>query len=93
MMRTKSYSVRNFRENVIAVVKKIPKGKTLSYKQVAEHAGHPLAARAVGAIMRTNRDKNVPCHRVIKSDGTLGGYNGIRGEKARLLKAEGYARA
>lgn len=92
-MRTKSYSVKDFKANVIAVVKKIPKGKTLSYKEVAAKAGHPLAARAVGAIMRTNTDKSVPCHRVIKSDGTLGGYNGLRGEKARLLNSEGYARA
>lgn len=93
MIRMKSFSVKDFRANVIAVVKKIPKGKTLSYKEVAAYAGHPLAARAVGAIMRTNTDKSVPCHRVIKSDGTLGGYNGLRGEKARLLKSEGYVGA
>lgn len=77
-----------FRERVIAIVKKIPKGKTLSYKEVAGKAGHPGAARAVGAIMRVNKDKTVPCHRVIRSDGTLGGYNGIRGEKERLLRKE-----
>lgn len=77
-----------FREKVIAIVKKIPKGKTLSYKEVAGKAGHPGAARAVGAIMRVNKDKKVPCHRVIRSDGTLGGYNGIRGEKERLLRKE-----
>lgn len=77
-----------FREKVIAIVKKIPKGKTMSYKEVAARAGHAGAARAVGAIMRVNTDKAVPCHRVIKSDGTLGGYNGIRGEKERLLKKE-----
>lgn len=77
-----------FREKVIAIVKKIPKGKTMTYKQVAGKAGHPGAARAVGAIMRVNKDKTVPCHRVIRSDGTLGGYNGIRGEKERLLRKE-----
>lgn len=60
----------------------------MSYKEVAARAGHPGAARAVGAIMRTNKDKSVPCHRVIKSDGTLGGYNGLRGEKERLLRIE-----
>ena len=77
-----------FKEKVIAVVKKIPKGKTMSYKQVAAKAGHSGAARAVGAIMRVNKDKSVPCHRVIRSDGTLGGYNGIRGEKEKLLRKE-----
>lgn len=83
--------VRNiFKERVIAVVKKIPKGKTMSYKQVAGKAGHPGAARAVGAIMRTNKDKSVPCHRVIRSDGTLGGYNAINGpSKRELLRREG----
>jgi O-6-methylguanine DNA methyltransferase len=77
-----------FKEKVIAIVKKIPKGKTLSYKDVAGKAGHPGAARAVGAIMRTNTDASVPCHRVIMSDGALGGYNGIRGEKEKLLRKE-----
>ena len=60
----------------------------MSYKQVAAKAGHSGAARAVGAIMRVNKDKSVPCHRVIRSDGTLGGYNGIRGEKEKLLRKE-----
>ena len=81
--------VRNFREKVLAAVKKIPKGKTLSYKQVAGKAGHPLAARAVGAIMRTNKDKSIPCHRVVMSSGKLGGYNGLQGKKLVLLKSEG----
>ena len=89
MKRIRNYKITNFRAKVLAVVKGIPRGKTLSYKQVAGKAGHPLAARAVGAIMRTNKDKNVPCHRVIKSDGTLGGYNGLRGEKLKLLHFEG----
>lgn len=80
-----------FREKVIAIVKKIPKGKTMTYKQVAGKAGHPGAARAVGAIMRVNKDKTMPCHRVIRSDGTLGGYNGLQGTKSKrdLLLREG----
>lgn len=81
--------MRNFREKVLYVVKKIPKGETLSYKEVAKRAGHALASRAVGAIMRSNKDKTVPCHRVIKSDGSPDGYNGLKGEKLRLLKKEG----
>jgi methylated-DNA-[protein]-cysteine S-methyltransferase len=84
----KAFLRNTFKERVIAVVKKIPKGKTLSYKQVAAKAGHSLAARAVGAIMRANKDKSVPCHRVVGTRG-IGGYNGLRGEKMRLLKAEG----
>ena len=80
-----------FKDRVIAVVKKIPKGKTLSYGAVAMKAGHKGAARAVGAIMAANKDKTVPCHRVIRADGTIGGYNGLRGtkDKAALLKKEG----
>ena len=80
-----------FRTHVIAIVKKIPKGKTLSYGEVASKAGHPRAARAVGAIMASNKDKEVPCHRVIRSDGKIGGYNGIQGtkDKAALLRREG----
>jgi methylated-DNA-[protein]-cysteine S-methyltransferase len=79
-----------FKEKVITIVTGIKKGKTMSYKEVAGRAGHPGAARAVGAIMRVNKDKSVPCHRVIKSDGTLGGYNTINGpSKQELLKKEG----
>lgn len=80
-----------FREKVQQIVKKIPKGKTMSYKEVAGRAGHPGAARAVGAIMRVNKDKSVPCHRVIRSDGTVGGYNGLQGTKSKLtlLRKEG----
>jgi len=61
----------------------------MTYKQVAALAGSPNAFRAVGNIMSKNTDHGVPCHRVIKSDGTLGGYNGLAGEKARILKNEG----
>ena len=78
----------DFKSRVIEVVRAIPKGKTMSYTQVAEVAGSTGAARVVGNIMAKNIDKSVPCHRVIKSDGTIGGYNGLRGQKAKLLKAE-----
>ncbi len=80
----------NFKEKVLEVVKKIPRGEVLSYKQVAAKAGNSMAARAVGMIMKNNHDKNVPCHRVIRSDGKIGGYNGNLGEKRALLRAEGY---
>ena len=84
-MSTIKHSFPNFSERVAAIVKKIPKGKTMSYKAVAAKAGHPGAARAVGALMRVKKDKSVPCHRVIKSDGTLGGYNAINGPSKRAL--------
>ena len=68
---------------------KIPKGKTLSYKEVAKRAGSPKAFRSVGSIMKANKDKNIPCHRVIRSDGRIGKYNGLRGKsKLEILKKE-----
>lgn len=77
-----------FKNKVFRVVKKIPKGKTLTYKEVAINAGNPNAARAVGAILSTNHNPEIPCHRVIKGDGTLGGFNrGIK-QKKKMLKNE-----
>jgi len=78
-----------FKDKVFNIVKKIPKGKVLSYKQVAEKSGSPRAYRAVGSIMKSNFDKNIPCHRVIKSNGKVGEYNrGGRQAKIKLLKKE-----
>ena len=79
-----------FRDDVLAVVRGIPKGAALSYKEVAERAGRPKAFRAVGAVMKANYDPSVPCHRVIKSDGTAGNYNRGAEKKVDLLRAEGY---
>ena len=79
-----------FSENVRKIVKQIPKGKTLSYKEVAEKAGNPRASRAVARIMSANFDPTVPCHRVICTNGTLGGYNrGGTAEKRKILINEG----
>jgi len=93
-MRKMHFGGKTFKEEVVAVVKKIPKGKTLSYGQVAMAAGRPKAARAVGTIMASNQDKEVPCHRVIRSDGKIGGYNGLRDglSKEDLLRKEGAIR-
>lgn len=79
-----------FKKNVLRVVSSIPKGSTMSYKEVARRAGSPHACRAVGSIMARNIDPAVPCHRVIRADGVLGGYNrgGARRKKA-LLQSEG----
>lgn len=79
-----------FKDRVLRVVERIPKGRVLSYKQVAEFAGSPRAYRAVGNIMNKNRNPKVPCHRVIKSSGEAGGYNGGTEKKIRLLKKEMY---
>ncbi len=82
--------MNTFAEKVLDIVGKIPSGKTITYKQVAEKAGSPRAARAVGSIMKANFNKNIPCHRVIRSDGKIGEYNrGGNAEKLRLLRTEG----
>jgi O-6-methylguanine DNA methyltransferase len=78
------------KEKVYAVVKTIPKGKVLTYKEVARKVGRPGASRAVGNILGKNIDPKVPCHRVIRSDGKIGGYRDGRAAKIRILKKEGY---
>ena len=75
----------NFSEKVYNVVRKIPKGKVLTYAEVARRAGSGRAARAVGNLMKRNFDPTVPCHRVIRSDGTPGGYNRGGPAKKKLL--------
>ena len=79
----------SFSEKVYVVVKKIPKGKVLMYKEVVQQAGNVLAVRAVGNILHKNDNPHIPCHRVIRSDGKLGGYNGGVDKKRRILKEEG----
>ena len=77
-----------FTETVKQIVREIPKGGVLTYKQVAEKAGNPKASRAVANIMASNYDPTVPCHRVIRSDGGLGGYNrgGIEVKRSILIQ-------
>ena len=72
-------------------LKKIPKGKVKTYKDVAKAIGKPLAVRAVAnAIGKNPYPPKIPCHRVIRSDGTLGGYSGKGGiqQKRNLLRSE-----
>ena len=79
-----------FSARVKDLVRRIPRGSTMSYKEVAMRAGNQKASRAVAMIMSRNDDVSIPCHRVICSNGTLGGYN--RGgiiAKRRILKEEG----
>jgi len=77
-----------FKDKVLSVVSSIPAGKKLSYKEVAIKAGYPRAFRAVGNILNKNYDPEIPCHRVVKSNGDIGGYNRGRMEKMKKLKEE-----
>jgi AraC family transcriptional regulator of adaptative response/methylated-DNA-[protein]-cysteine methyltransferase len=83
-----------FQEAVWRELRKIPPGETRSYAQIAAAIGQPTAVRAVGTA---NGDNHVavliPCHRVIRSDGTLGGYAGGLDRKKMLLDAEGHSAA
>jgi methylated-DNA-[protein]-cysteine S-methyltransferase len=83
----------DFAQDVYAIVASISKGKTLTYAEVARRAGRAGAARAVGTVMSKNRDPRVPCHRVIRSDGKMGGYafGGIE-KKRTMLRNEGALR-
>ena len=82
--------MKAFKEKVYAVVAKIPKGQTMTYQQVARLAGSPKAYRAVGNIMNKNPDtQKVPCHRVVRSDGSPGGYARGTSRKLKILKSEG----
>jgi AraC family transcriptional regulator of adaptative response/methylated-DNA-[protein]-cysteine methyltransferase len=80
-----------FQEAVWRELRKIPAGETRSYAEIAAAIGHPKAVRAVGSA---NGDNHVcvliPCHRVIRSDGSLGGYGGGIERKKKLLAAEGH---
>ena len=86
-----------FQQKVYDFVKTIPKGKTATYKEVAIAIGKPLAYRAVGNALnknpfpfdklRTSRSF-VPCHRVIRSDGQIGGFASGTPKKVKLLSAE-----
>ena len=90
MKNTPKRSLPSFTEKVYAVVAKIPRGKVMTYGEVARRAGNPRAARAVGNIMHNNPDtKRVPCHRVVRLDGTPGGYARGTPRKIAILRREG----
>ena len=82
----------DFQIKVWNELKKIPSGEVRTYKQVAESVGHPNSSRAVAnACAKNPYAPIIPCHRVVKSDGSLGGYSGLGGveTKMRLLIEEG----
>ena len=83
-----------FEQAVYEALLSIPPGETVSYGELAEIAGYPRAARAVGNAMAGNPiPVVVPCHRVIRSDGAMGRYGNDPRWKERLLVHEGWARA
>lgn len=82
----------DFQRAVLLATKSIKKGDIATYKQIAERIGHPNAYRAVGSVLRNNTfAPYVPCHRVIRSDGSAGKYSAKGGTKAKLarLRSEG----
>ncbi len=83
----------SFTQKVYQVVRKIPKGHILTYKEVAKRAGSPMAFRAVGTILSKNYDPKIPCHRVIRADGRPGQYNRGAKTKIEILQREGYFHA
>lgn len=83
----------DFEKKVWAVLREIPFGETRTYKWVAEKIGNPSAVRAVGrALSKNPLPVIIPCHRVIESDGSLGGYSSGVNVKKRLLEMEYYAK-
>ena len=86
-MRKKIKNKRGFSDRVYKIVGEIPKGKVLTYKEVARQAGSPMAFRAVGNILSKNWNPKIPCHRVIRGDGKAGGYNrGVMNKISRLRR-------
>ena len=81
---------KSFKEKVFAACKRIPAGKVSTYKKLAEEIGMPKAARAVGnALNKSPGMPAVPCHRVVKSNGVVGGFASGTRKKIALLKKEG----
>jgi methylated-DNA-[protein]-cysteine S-methyltransferase len=91
----------DFTKKVLEIVVKIPLGKLMTYQQIAKLAGSPKAYRAVGSILNRNYRRKewqlpldeiepVPCHRVIRSDGYVGGYAKGPKDKIKILELEGH---
>lgn len=79
-----------FSESVLDALKKIPKGKVVTYSRIAALIGKPKAVRAVGNALQKNTDPiTVPCHRVVRRDGSVGGYALGTGKKIKILRDEG----
>lgn len=90
-MQKKLYKrhITSFQKKVYDAVRQIPKGQVRTYKEIADAIGHSFAFRAVGSALNKNRNPKVPCHRVIRSNGNIGGFNGGSELKRKLLEKEG----
>jgi methylated-DNA-[protein]-cysteine S-methyltransferase len=90
--KLEKYGITEFQKKVLLATLKIKKGETKTYGQIAKEIGNKNACRAVGTALKMNPlPIEIPCHRVIKSDGSTGSYSGVRNsiKKIRLLKSEG----
>jgi len=80
----------DFSGKVLELTGRIPPGRVTTYGEIARALGNAGLSRAVGSTLNRNtRPIEIPCHRVVKSDGTLGGYSGGIHEKIKLLRSEG----
>jgi len=83
-------NLTDFQKSVLKMVRKIPRGRVATYKEVARGIGRPRATRAIGRTLNKNPHLNqIPCHRVVKSNGQIGGYALGAKKKIKLLKKEG----
>jgi O-6-methylguanine DNA methyltransferase len=81
----------DFQRRALTLLRTFPPGAVITYQGLAAAVGHPNSQRAIGTTMATNPVPIfVPCHRVIKSDGTIGNYGGGVENKLKLLRAEGF---
>lgn len=82
--------VTPFRAEVLRALMRVPYGETTTYAELARAVGNPKAVRAVGSACATNPlPILIPCHRVLRADGSLGGYRGGEAAKRFLLRLEG----
>lgn len=81
--------MNNFVQRVYGAVEKIPRGRVTTYKDIAKAIGSPRVARAVGNALNKNNSLEIPCHRVVRSDGRVGGYNKGSRAKVKILLNEG----
>ena len=87
-------AVSPFQKKVLHKLQEVPRGAVVSYQALGAAAGAPQGARAVGNAMHNNPVPiYVPCHRVIASNGRIGGYGGGIPRKLQLLRSEGFALA
>ena len=88
MAKIQAKTRTDFQKKVFSMTKKIPKGKVTTYKMIAKKL-KTKAYRAIGNSLNKNNDKRVPCHRVVKSNGEIGGFNKGQTEKIKILEKEG----